>query len=168
MTVNAIEHRLLQLLADSETPLYSAWRWLKKETGSHLPLDRFLALVNTLITRDQVRLWKVEFKSHDRTEFFEVPSELTKRYTEEGHDDEAYDPFGYSLTLGPDAQIDSEPEWEVDIDLKEGTFQLFARNPELRLDEVFTKLAYYFPDVSLVPIEIFGEEAERRVIGRAS
>ncbi len=166
MGLDAIEHRILQLLGDAETPLYSAWRWLDKQTGGALPLERFLVMVDELASRDQVRLWHIDFESRDRAELFEVPVGLPQRYEE--HDDDAYDPFGYSLTLGPNADIDRVAEWELDLNFQQGTFELLARNPNLQLDDILNKLSSYFPDVSLIPTETLRQQEERRIIGRVS
>jgi hypothetical protein len=164
--MNSIEILLVELVAMAESPLYSAYRWLGNQLGRSVPLPRFLSLVNDLMDRDILRLWQVD-DSYDRTELFEVPTQLAEAYLDIAPTTESFDPFGYILTLGPKAEVGSEPEWKIDINFEKRTFELLALNPHADLEEILIKLNDYFPDVSLLPTSSSNAKGQLRVVGRA-
>lgn len=162
--MNSVELLLVDLVQVAETPLYSAYRWLAKRLGRELPLGEFLRLIEELLASDVLRLWEIDHRSHDRTELFGVPDGLEERYRAiEGLDDR-FDPFGFSLTLGPAADVDAEPIWEVDFDFERRRFELFVGVGSD--NDALKQLSRYYPDIVLVP-EQRNQVGERvRVVGR--
>jgi len=123
--MNSIEHSILELAEIAETPLYSALCWLRRRLGGQLSSTGFLEMVNDLVRRDVIRLWSVDPRSGDRTEFYEVPASLEAEYLAVEGLDERFDPFGLSLTTGAVVgAVAEEPEWDFDLDAAEGTFTL--------------------------------------------
>ena len=114
--MNSIELSLLELVGIAETPLYSAYCWLRRHLRGPLALSGFLEMVDGLVQRDVLRLWSVDIESGDRTELFVVPASLEHDYQGvEGLDDQ-YDPFGLSVSTGAANTVPTEePEWEFDL-----------------------------------------------------
>lgn len=142
-----IEAMLLDLIRIAESPLYSAYRWLGREIGRDMRLDRFLALIDHLLEADTLRLWLVDPATQERTRLPRVPAQLDARYSAESTLDPAFDPFGLSLTLGPSARRDEDPEWEVDFDFAQGRFHLTAVVG--REAKALGQLERLFPDLEL-------------------
>lgn len=146
--MNGIEASLLDLVRVAESPLYSAYRWLGREIGRDLSMPEFLVLVDRLVEEDALRLWSVDPDSEDRTRLMSSPDSLERRYETSRHTDGSFDPFGLSLTVGPEAELEAAPDWQVDFDFDSGRFQLEAK-PGLD-DEALRELRRLFPDVELV------------------
>jgi hypothetical protein len=125
--MSAVNLLLIDLVSIAETPLYSAYRWLDRRLANKLALTSFLALVEGLVTSEAVRLWSVDAHSGDRTELYAVPDHLGEKYSEFTGLDEAFDPFGLSLTLGTAVHDDVLPDaqWSFDLDVT-GRFELRA------------------------------------------
>lgn len=146
--MNSLEHALLDLVGIAETPLYSAFGWLRRRLRGQLSLRAFLDLINQLVERDALRLWLVD-ESGDRTEYFEVPSSLAERYSRLDLADESCDPLGLSLSLGAASDTGAEPDWEFDLPPDENTFVL--RCPPTARENAFAVLAHLMPDLLLEP-----------------
>jgi hypothetical protein len=146
-----IESMLIDLVQIAESPLYSAYRWLGRELGRDVRLDAFLRLIDQLLRDEKLRLWRVDPESQERTRVFRIPAGIERRYTAEPSLDPAFDPFGLSLTLGPEAPRDEDSEWEVDFDFDEGRFTLVA--VASREEEAVAQLKRLFPDVGLLTVE---------------
>lgn len=146
--MNGIEVRLLELVQMAESPLYSAYRWLGRQLGRNLAMSEFLHLVDSLVQQDILRLWSIDPASQERTRSRVVPEELEQRYLRLDDLDKSFDPFALSLTLGPAADVDADPEWEVDFDFEQETFRVKAKRGAESV--AMRKLAELFPDVELV------------------
>jgi hypothetical protein len=156
--MNGIEAQLLDLVQIAESPLYSAYRWLGRQLGRGLSISEFLRLVDGLVQQDMLRLWSIDPTHQKRSRLSEVPEGLEQRYVRVDDLDESFDPFALSLTLGPEADLEAEPDWEVDFDFDRETFRVKARPGA---EEVAVhKLARLFPDVELVE-EQRGSRADR-------
>lgn len=162
--MNSLELMLVDLVAVAESPLYSAYRWLGRRVGRQLSLHEFLGLLDELAQRDVLRLWEVDYRSHDRTELFRVPESLEERYRAAEGLDDRFDPFGLSLTLGAAADREAVPEWEIDFDFNEGRFDLMASAGAD--NEALKEAARYLPDVQLVPTEREPLDGRVHVVGR--
>jgi hypothetical protein len=141
-----IEAMLVDLVQVAESPLYSAYRWLGREIGRDVHLDRFLELIDRLLRTDTLRLWLVDPATQERKRLLRVPAELEARYSAEPSLDPAFDPFGLTLTLGTDAD-DAEREWEIDFDFAQGRFSIVAVVG--RDAEALDQIQRLFPDVEL-------------------
>ncbi|MEY2430372.1 MAG: hypothetical protein QOC92_97 [Acidimicrobiaceae bacterium] len=162
--MNGIAASLLDLVGVGESPLYSAYRWLGREIGRDLSRSEFLSLVDRLVEEDVLRLWSVDPDSEDRTRLMSTPDGLEHRYRSLGHTDGSYDPFGLSLTAGPEAEVRTVPDWQVDFDFDSQTFEL-----EVRAgldDEALARLRRLFPDVKLVEAERVSTGDHTRVSGQ--
>lgn len=124
--MTGLERLIADLLQIAETPLYSTYRWLGRQLGRDVALSEFLRIATNAIERDVVRLWSVDAETGDRTELFELPSDLERRYAGEPFLDDRYDPFGMSLTLGGMADVAVEPEWEFTLSFDDMTFEITA------------------------------------------
>lgn len=123
-----------------------------------------LLLVDLLLANDVVRLWEIDHRSHDRTELFSVPDGLEERYRSiEGLDDR-FDPFGFSLTLGPAADVDAEPTWEVEFDFARRRFELLVGVGAD--DDAVKQVGRYYADLALVPEQRDRVGKRVRVVGR--
>lgn len=161
--MNSIELMVIDLVQIAEAPLYSTYRWLCREMGRDVPMREFLRLIDRLIERDILRLWETDHRSHDRTEHFRVPQSLEVRYGSVDLDDE-YDPFGFTLTLDPAADVEAEPAWELEFDLEAGRFELLANAGEE--DEAIEQASRFFPDVTLLTEEKAKAGGRVRMLGR--
>jgi hypothetical protein len=111
---------LMRLLQDAETPLYSAYRFVADTIHPTMRLDEFLTLVNTSMSESQVVLRQVtEGKGR---EVDSIPEGLAQKYESVEGLDPRFDPFGYSLRLGPEAPDHDHPVWLIDVDLVAGLF----------------------------------------------
>lgn len=146
--MNGIEALLVDLVQAAESPLYSSYRWLGRQLGRDVSMPEFLRLVDRLVQLDVLRLWSVDPKSRERTRLPAVPQGLAQQYAGIEDLDDGFDPFVLSLTLGPAADVDSAPEWEVDLDFDHGTFRLKANAGVESM--AMRRLALLFPDVELI------------------
>lgn len=140
---------LVELVQMAETPLYSAYCYAGRRVGHQCSLRRFLLLIDELLRKDVVRLWEVDLYSGDKSELFCVPQGLLERYRSMQELDEAFDPFGFTLTLGAGAEASHVPEWEVDLDMEHGRF-VISSAPD-KEEAALSEVGMYFPDVALVP-----------------
>lgn len=161
--MSSIEHSLLQLLADTETPLYTAYAWLNDRIGRAISIARFLRLLDPLIESDAARLWAVNYATSERVRWHEIPLDLERRYHDVPDLDPAYDPFGLSLTLGPSADLRLEPAWRVDFDFDALTFRLTA-NPE-EADVACTRVNQLFPDLDFAEDHRTAHAGQVRITG---
>lgn len=162
--MNSVELMVIDLVAIAEAPLYSTYRWMGQRLGRELPLGEFVRLVDELIARDVLRLWEVDYGSHDRTELFGVPDDLENRYRATTGLDDSFDPFGLSLTLGPAADVEAEPSWEADFDFEVGRFELLAEAGHD--DDAVKEASRYFRDVVLVAERRESAGDRVRIVGR--
>lgn len=123
--MSQFETLLVELVQIAEAPLYSAYRWIGRRVGRDIALDEYLRLVDRLLEQDVLRLWSVDPTTYERTRCPRVPSDLGQQYAGLAEPDESFDPFGLSLTLGPAAEPDRDPDWR--IDLNEQTFTMHAK-----------------------------------------
>jgi hypothetical protein len=154
--MNSIDLWLLELLQMAESPVYSAYRWLGRQLGRELSMAEFFRLLAPLLEGDVVRLWAVDMATEERSRWCEIPSDLEERYAEIPDLDDRFDPFGLSLTLGPAADLEASPDWEVDLDFEERRFALTAKPHAV--DCAQRQVRRLFPDLD------FAEEA-REVAG---
>jgi hypothetical protein len=125
--MNSIDLRLLDLLQIAEAPVYSAYRWLSRQLGRELSMAEFFRLLAPLLEEDVVRLWAVDITIQERSRWSELPSDLEERYAEIADLDDSFDPLGLSLTLGPAADLEASPDWEVDFDFEKRRFVVTAK-----------------------------------------
>jgi hypothetical protein len=156
--MNGVEAQLLNLVQIAESPLYSAYRWLGRQLGRDLSTSEFLRLVDGLVQLDMLRLWSIDPTSQKRSRLSEVPEGLEQRYVAVDGLDDSFDPFALSLTIGPAADLEAEPDWEVDFDFDGETFRVKAKPGAEEF--AISKLAGLFPDVELVE-ERRGSRANR-------
>lgn len=161
--MNSIDLTLLELLQVAETPVYSAHGWLGRRLGHDVALDEFLSLVAALMRDDVVRLWVIDAATHERTRLSALPSGLPQSYRELPVSDDAFDPFGLSLTLNPTADLAATPVWQVDLDFEGGSYILEAC-PRL-VEDASRAMQRTFPDVVLVEIARVVQEERVRVTG---
>ena len=154
--MNSIDLWLLELLQVAEAPVYSAYRWLGRQIGREWSMAEFLRLLAPLLDDDVVRLWVVDIATEERSRWSEIPSDLEQRYAEITDLDDGFDPFGLSLTLGPAADLEASPDWEVDFDFKEYRFAVTAKPHAV--DSAQQQVRRLFPDLD------FAEE-DREVAG---
>lgn len=126
--MNSINLRLLDLIQVAEAPVYSAYRWLSRQLGRQLSMAEFFRLLAGMVEDDVVRLWAVDVVTHERSRWNDIPDDLEERYAQIGELDDGFDPFGLSLTLGPAADLEVSPDWEVDFDFDGRRFVVLA-NP---------------------------------------
>jgi len=162
--MNSLHRHLLDLLRMAETPVYSAYRWLGRQSGHQLALSAFLQLVQDLLDKDAIQLWTIEADTGEATQLHSLPANLATRDASLDHDDERYDPLCLSLTLGPAAEPDVEPDWEFDLDFQGGTFGLHAAPTEV--NHALRQLGRYFPDVTLMPEDTTRNGKRTRIIGQ--
>jgi hypothetical protein len=162
--MNSLGWLLLDLLRLADTPLYSSYAWLGDRLGRRVSLLEFLALVQELLDRDQVRLWSIDVESGERDERHALPPDLAQRYMALGHADDRYDPLGLTLALGPKAGPNPEADWEVDLDFERGTFDLIATSSAA--SAALRQLGRYFPDVDIVPETTTQAGGRTRIVGR--
>jgi hypothetical protein len=149
-SVNSFDLLLLDLIQDAETPLYSAYWEFGRELGRPVTFSEFLYLLSPLIAEDAARLWSVDFETHDRSRWFEIPANLEQRYETEELDPR-YDPLGLSLTLGPNGDPGATPDWEVDLDFFGGRYRLSAL--ESALPGAQAQLGRLYGDFAFVEYE---------------
>lgn len=143
--MSALERLIVDLVQVAEAPLYSTYRWLGGQLGRDLSLSEFLRVVAAAIEGDVLRLWSVDAKTGDRTELYDVPEDLERRYAAEPALDSRYDPFGISLTLGAAADVDAEPEWEFTVNFDDRVFEITAVPG--REAEALSELSRCYPDL---------------------
>src|SRR4051812_41756790 len=114
--MSPLETLLVSLVQIAEAPLYSAYRWVGRQVGRDVALSEFLRLVDRLLEQDTLRLWLTDSTSHERERRLQTPGALDQKYAELADLDRSFDPFGLSLTLGPHADVDREPDWRIDLD----------------------------------------------------
>lgn len=161
--MSGLERLVADLLQIAETPLYSAYRWLGRQLGRDIALSEFLQTVSEAIERDVFRLWIVDVRTGDRSELFEVPSDLWRRYVNEPFLDERYDPFGVSLTLGGAAEVAAEPEWEFTLNFDDLIFEIAAVPGEE--EKALDQLARCYPDVRAAVTAREDRGSLRRLVG---
>lgn len=161
--MSGLERLIMDLVQIAEAPLYSAYRWLGRQLGRDVPLSEFLQVVAAAIERDVLRLWSVETETGDRTELYEVPADLERRYRAEPSLDARYDPFGMSLTLGAAANVDAEPEWEFTVNFDDRIFEIRAIPG--REEDALKQLSRCYPELrpAVTALEDRGEL--RRLVG---
>lgn len=161
--MSGLERLIVDLVQIAEAPLYSTYRWLGRQLGRDVPLSEFLRITNEAIERDVLRLWSVDSETGDRTEVFEVPRDLERRYAAEPSLDERYDPFGMSLTLGAAADVEAEPEWEFTLNFDDLLFEITAVPGQE--DEALGQLARCYPELRAAVTAYEDLGALRRVVG---
>jgi len=161
--MNSLHLLLLDLLRLAETPVYSAYRWLGRQSGHQIALPEFVQLVQDLLDMDVSQLWAIDADTGEATQLQSLPADLATRYASLGHADERYDPLGLSLTLGPASESDIEADWEVDLDFQRGTFDLSATPAEA--SRALRQLGQYFPDISIMPEDTTREGKRTRIVG---
>lgn len=168
--MSSIDLRLLALLQIAESPLYSAYRWLGRQMGGTIPMGEFFKLLAPLLDEDVVRLWCVDVATGERSRWAEIPADLERRFADTPDLDESFDPFGLSLTLGPAADVDATPQWEIDFDLEKRRFVVAAQSDAV--DSAQGHLRRLFPDLVFVAdsrdafgdrVRVTGSVAERSV-----
>ncbi|MDX6649958.1 MAG: hypothetical protein QOJ97_1909 [Solirubrobacteraceae bacterium] len=167
--MNSIDLMLLDLVQIAETPVYSAHRWQNRQLGRESSMAEFFRALARLVEEDVVRLWAVDSTTHERVRWSEVPSDLDQRYARVPDLDDSFDPFGLSLTLGPAADLDASPDWEVDIDFNDRRFQVTAKPGAIegarqQIRRLFPDLEFVEADTSLGGdrVVIAGSVHERR------
>jgi hypothetical protein len=150
--VNSIDLLLLDFVQIAEAPVYTSYRWLGRQLGRDLPMVEFLSLLGRLVEEDAVRLWEVGVTSHQRALLSSVPSNLEQRYANVPDLDARFDPFGLSLTLGPAADLTTEPEWSVELEFGEAARFVVSAKPEA-VEHAKQQVARLFPDVAFVEME---------------
>lgn len=115
----------------------------------------FLRLLAPLLEDDVVRLWAVDIRTEERSRWSEIPPALAERYAEIPDLDDSFDPFGLSLTLGPAADLEASPDWEVDFDFQQRRFVVTAKPHAI--DGAQQQVRRLFPDID------FAEEDRRHV-----
>jgi hypothetical protein len=143
--MNSIDLRLLELLQIAETPVYSAYRWLSRELGRELSMAEFFRLLSPLLEGDVVRMWAVDIATQKRLRWSEVPPDLQAQYMEVPDLDDSFDPFGLSLALGPAADLNASPDWEVEFDFEKPRFVVTARPHAL--ESALQQVRRLFPDL---------------------
>jgi hypothetical protein len=162
--MNSIELSLVELVDIAETPLYSAYCWLRRHVSGPMSLSGFLEMVDGLVQRDVIRLWSVDIDSGNRTELFQVPASLGGEYLGLEELDDRYDPFGLSISTGAAAHADitEDLEWDFDLNSRDGTFSLrFADGLQ---EAALATIARLLPDLILEPVTVTKQE----VAGRAT
>lgn len=124
--MTGLERLIVDLVQIAEAPLYSTYRWLGCQLGRELRFSEFLRIVGRAVEDGILRLWSVDSRSGDRTEYFVAPTDLEARYGAKPKLDDSYDPFGFSLTLGAAADSDTEPDWELGLDFEDNVFEVTA------------------------------------------
>lgn len=162
--MNSIDLRLLALLQDAETPLYSAYRWVDKQFEDKLSLTAFLEMVDALLDEDVVRLWHVDFDTYERSRLTTVPTRLDADYQEVSELDDTYDPFGFSLTTGEAAPGRTQPDWEFDIDFNRSRFVISAISPSA-IDDAIRRMGRLFAPTAFVELERRSEGSRVRIEG---
>jgi hypothetical protein len=119
-------------------------------------MAEFFRLLAPLLENDVVRLWLVDIATEERSRRNEIPSDLEERYAEIPDLDDSFDPFGLSLTLGPAADLEERPDWEVDFDFEQRRFVVIAKPHAI--ESVQQQVGRLFPDLD------FAEE-DRGVAG---
>jgi hypothetical protein len=119
-------------------------------------MAEFFQILAPLLEEDVVRLWAVDLTTEKRSRWSEIPSDLGEQYADLADLDDSFDPFGLSLTLGPDADLESSPDWEVDFDFEERHFAVTAKPPAM--EGALQRIRRLFPDLDFV-------EADRGVAG---
>lgn len=97
------EAALLQMLADSDEPLYSCFAEMEERVGEHLTLAEFFVLVDDLVERGLLCLYWVDGAQQVHA-LEQVPSDLAYRYGEISHQDPRFDPYSFGLGLTEDGE----------------------------------------------------------------
>lgn len=146
--MNSLASPLVEFVATAETPLYSGKSVLEKELGHEIALDGYLSLVGELISDDFLRLWQFDPTTRQATRVERIPVDLAQSYRALSGLKDSYDPFGFSLALGPASEQNPQPVWEADLDFEGGAFQMTV--PAAALSAVQRRLAQVFPQVDFV------------------
>jgi hypothetical protein len=152
--VNAPDVSLIEMLQMAETPLYSMYRVLDDDFDGNLPLPAFLEHIDALIQQGVVRLWGMS-DACERVECAGVPPDLEERYGTVLLD-RTYDPFSFTLTLGPAAPDAPEPDWEVDTDFAQGRYVIVVHRGTMA--EAYQQVSRLLPSVAFL-------EEQRRTDG---
>lgn len=153
---------MIDLVGMAEAPLYSTYRWVGKHLGRDVPLAEFLDGVDEALRRRSLRLWITDPRG-SRIELTGVPSGLEMRYRDERALDETFDPFGFSLTLGPNADTTRDTEWSWDVDLRGGTFVIRLRPGDEQA--VLERLRGLYPSLRLTITSREDEAGMQRIAG---
>ncbi len=141
--MQGLRAQILDFTALAEAPCYSVLAWAKDEAGSAATMEMILAVIGDLVQDDILQLWEIDAVSGDRTELYSLPGNLLDRYQEVHHSDPTYDPFCLSLSVPRDSQIATE--WDFDVDLRRGLFEL--RSGPDKVELAWHRLVAYFPDI---------------------
>ena len=162
--MNSLKLFLLELVQMSETPMYSGYCYLRDRIGHPISMDEYLEMVRDLIKGEMIHLWFTKFETQERVELLGVDPDLAEQYAVLGHTDPRYDPFCLSLTLGQKANLDVEPDWEVDFDFERGNFRLRAK--PAAFDQALQCVGRYFQDLELVPERKTQTQGQIELVGR--
>lgn len=120
-------------------------------------------MIDNAIAFNILRLWHIDYSSGDRTELFQVPSDIGYNYSESGLDGR-YDPISLSLTLGPSADDSIEPEWTFNLDFDTHAFEVMAHDGFEQ--EAIDQLHRYYPDLRAVVVHRVVEGRNCHLAGR--
>lgn len=146
--MNSIERSLLELIRIAETPLYSAYRWLHTDVGRELSLMSFRRMIGKLMNNDVLQLWHTDSVTGVRNRLVSVPGNLEALYASSSDLDDAFDPFGLSLTVGGAVDRNLTTSWTIDFD--EATSRFYFRAPVTQERDTFSEAQELFPDLSFV------------------
>ena len=161
--MNSLQHRLIELVRIAETPLYSAYKWLTKEVGRDLSLMGFRKMVSELTSSGVLQLWQIDPVTGERSRLQSVPANLPELYTASPDLDDAFDAFGYSLTVGE--RIDRELPASWTIDFHEATASFFCRARLEREHEAMSEIRELFPDVVFTVHERIARDQHVELVG---
>lgn len=161
--MTGLERLIIELVQMAEAPLYSTYRWLGQELGRELRLSEFLRIVGGALREDLLRLWSIDPRSGERTEYFAVPPDLEARYSAEPELDGSYDPFGLSLTLGAAADSDADPKWMFHLHFEDHVFEVIAI-PGHEM-EALDAIGRCFPDLQAFETAREDTDGLRRIVG---
>ena len=125
--MNSIDLTLLKLIQIAESPVYSAYRWLGREIGRELSMTEFFRILAPLLEDDVVRLWAVELAPRNGLggmSYRPTSRSVTQRSLTSTA---ALTRSVSGLTLGPVADLESSPDWEVDFDFEGRRFAVTAK-----------------------------------------
>jgi hypothetical protein len=129
---------LLDLLANAETPLYSAFVFSRERAAPALELTAFLQDVEALMLSGAVVLRHTDART---VELAHVPAGLALQY-DPTELDGTYDPLGFSLALSPALDSLRSREWNADFDFVRGTFRIESETePSAELLEILSNVS---------------------------
>lgn len=146
--MNSIERSLLELIRIAETPLYSAYRWLHTDVGRELSLMSFRRMIGKLMADDVLQLWHTDAVTGVRNRLISVPANLEALYASSSDLDDAFDPFGLSLTVGGATGDNLTSSWTIDFD--EAASRFYFRAPLAQECNTFSEAQELFPELSFV------------------